>query len=219
MSENSVPYQIAQPNKPRRGYLTAIIVIAIIIVGFLGLVYSANSPLASHTMTTTQQQLITNVQNLYSTQTVTLANVNAVNGTAAVTSIAAIPSYGNGPSMPGYGNGPAYPPFPEYQTCQYNCSYPGPAYNMLCQSSSVNDTVQCSGYIYHDTSGCVELAIPYVNPDYLESVAYQYYTLRNLPSFVSSGWVTVTGQLNQGFTVSPSGGVCPLNYIQVSSIS
>ena len=210
MSENNVPHQIAQPHKPRRGYLTAIVVIAIIIVGILGLVYSTNSPLASHTMTTTQQQFITNVQNLYSTQTVTLTSVSAVSSAAAVTSIAAIPSYGNGP---------AYPPFLEYQTCQYNCFYPGPAYNTLCQSSSVNGTVQCSGYIYHDTSGCVELAIPYVNPDYLESVAYQYYTLRNLPSFVSSGWVTVTGQLNQGFTVSPSGGVCPLNYIQVSSIS
>jgi hypothetical protein len=212
MSENKVPSQITQPHKPRRGYFTAIVVIAIVILGFLGLIYSANSPLATHITTTTQQQLITNVQNIYNTQTVTVTSTSAVTSAAAITNVP--------PTFPGSGSGPVYPPYLEYQTCQYNCLYPAPGYNSLCQSSSVNGTVQCSGYIYHDTGGCVELAIPYVNLEYLESVAYQYYTLRNLPpSFASSGWVTVTGQLYQGFNVSPIGGVCPANYIEVNAIS
>lgn len=219
MSENSLPNssQITQPNKPYRGYWAAIVVIAIIIIGFLGLVYSTNSPLATHNMTTTQQQLITNVQNIYTTQTVTtITSLSVGSTTSTITSIA--PTVSGSGYPPYIGNGPVYPPYLEYQTCQYNCLYPAAGYNNLCQPSGVNGTVQCSGYIYHDTGGCVELAIPYVSPDYLESVAYQYYTLRNL-SFVPSGWVTVTGQLYQGFNTSPSGGVCPANYIEVSAIS
>lgn len=214
MSESSVPSQITQPNKPRRGYVIAVVVMAILIVGFLGLVYS-NSPLATHIMTTTQQQFMTNTQNIYSTHTVTVTSMSVVTSAGAVTSIATT-------IVSGSGTGSAYYPYPylEYQTCQYNCLYPAPGYNSLCQSLGVNSTVQCSGYIYHDASGCVELAIPFVNLDYLESVAYQYYTLRNLPSsFASSGWVTVTGQLYQGFNGSPSGGICPANYIEVSAIS
>ncbi len=207
-----MPRQIPEPNKPGHRYVAAIVVIVIVIVGFLGLVYSANSPLATRGMTTTQQQLITNVQDVYSTQTVTVTSISPVSSAAAITSIAT--------TVSGFGNGPVYPPYLEYQTCEYNCLYPAPGYNSLCQSSSVNGNVECSGYIYHDTGGCVELAIPFVNPDYLETVAYQYYTLRNLPtSFASSGWVTVTGHLYQGFNVSPSGGLCPSNYIDVSAVS
>jgi hypothetical protein len=213
MSESSVPSQITQPNKPRRGYLIVVVVIAILIVGFLGLVYSANSPLATHVMTTTQQQFLTNMQNIYSTQTVTVTSMSVVTSAAAVTSIATT-------IVSGSGTGSAYYPYLEYQTCQYNCLYPAPGYSNLCQSLGVNSKVQCSGYIYRDASGCVELAIPFVSPDYLETVAYQYYTLRNLPSsFASSGWVTVTGQLYQGYNMAPNGASCPGNYIIVNSIS
>ena len=204
----SVPSQITQSNKPRRGSVIAGVVIVIVIVGFLGLVYSANRSLGTHVMTTTQQNFVTNVQNVYSTQTVTVTSLGVVTSIGAITGTGSV------------GTGYAYYPYLEYQTCQYNCLYPAPGYNSLCQPLNGNNTVQCSGYVYHDASGCVELAIPFVNPDYLESVAYQYYTLQDLPlSFASSGWVTVTGQLNQGFNVSPIGGVCPASYIVVSAIS
>ncbi|MGD0423288.1 MAG: hypothetical protein ABSA92_07500 [Candidatus Bathyarchaeia archaeon] len=206
-----MPRHSPQSNKPRHRYVAVIVVIVIVIVGFLGLLYSANSQLATRGMTTTQQQLVTNVRDIYSTQTVTVTSISSASSAAVISSIAT--------TVSGFGNGPVYPPYLEYQTCQYNCFYPAPGYNSLCRSI-VNGDVECSGYVYHDTGGCVELAIPYVNPDYLESVAYQYYTLRNLPiSFATSGWVTVTGQLHQGFNVSPSGGLCPANYIEVSAVS
>ena len=93
----------------------------------------------------------------------------------------------------------------------------------LCQpSSSSNSTVQCSGYIHQDQNGCVELAIPFLAP-WLETQAYQYYTLNNLPAaYPSAGsWVTVTGQLQQDNPTStyPYGPMCPINTIIVSSIS
>ena len=165
------------------------------------------------TRVTTQQQFVTNVQEEYSTQTVTVTTGPVTS--AAVSSITTLPATTSG-STPGFGYYP--PPFLEYQTCQYNCFSPSPGDNNLCQSVGANSTVQCSGYIYHDTSGCLELAIPFVDPYYMDSVGYQYYTLRNLPTFAASGWVTVTGHLYQGFNLSPTGGTCPLNYIDVSTI-
>jgi len=64
----------------------------------------------------------------------------------------------------------------------------------------------------------MELAIPFVDPYWMDSVGDEYYTLLNLPSIAPSGWVTVTGHLSQGFNPSPIGGVCPLNYIEVTAI-
>ena len=114
----------------------------------------------------------------------------------------------------------------QYANCyQYSYCYPGNYngnyYTPPCQSTGNNNTVQCSGYLYQPSNGCVELAIPIDNPYLFESRAYQYYALQNLPSSIPpiSSWVTVTGQLHQGQNMAPNGASCPGNYIIVNSIS
>jgi hypothetical protein len=105
------------------------------------------------------------------------------------------------------------------------CYYPGYYFNgnyyTTCRSIGNGNTVQCSGYLYQPSNGCVQLAIPIDNGYWFESRVYQYYALQNLPfSYApTSGWVTVTGQLYQGYNFSPSGSSCPGNYIVVNSIS
>ena len=101
-----------------------------------------------------------------------------------------------------YGYGPCF-------SCDYN-------YN-LCQSSN-NATTQCSGFLYQDRNGCVEIVVP-VNSQVAGQV-YQYYTLQNLPSNypLLGSWVTVTGQVHQGYNIGPYGSACPGNYITVTSI-
>jgi len=81
--------------------------------------------------------------------------------------------------------------------------------------------VNCSGYLSEPDDGCVQLAIPYNNPDLLESTAYLFYTLRNVPSALppAGSWITVTGQLGNGYTPGSDGAACPGNYINVSSVS
>jgi hypothetical protein len=94
----------------------------------------------------------------------------------------------------------------------------------MCQSTNQNGSVQCSGYLYELSNsgiGCIKLAIPYTNPDVLETTAYVYYTLRNLPPSAppAGSWVTVTGQLYQVSTFATPGETCGGSYIQVTSIS
>ena len=93
-----------------------------------------------------------------------------------------------------------------------------------CQSPGIssllyNSTVQCVGYLDQDSSGCVELVIPVYSP--YGMLSYQYYTLQNLPaSYPPIGtWVAVTGQLQKGNNVSPTGAACPGNYITLTSIT
>jgi hypothetical protein len=113
-----------------------------------------------------------------------------------------------------------------YYACYYQQSnYANAPYynNNVCQpSSSSNSTVQCSGYLHQDQNGCTELAVPFLAP-WLETQAYQYYTLSNLPSShpPTGSWVTVAGQLQQGYFAGsyPYGSACPGNTIDVSSIN
>ena len=114
----------------------------------------------------------------------------------------------------------------QYGTCYQNpyCLYPGyfnGNYYTTCQPTGNGNTVQCSGYLYQPSTGCVELAVPVDNGYYFESPVYQYYTLRNLPSSYASGWrwITVTGQLYQGYSAASTGTSCPGNYINVSTLS
>ena len=123
-----------------------------------------------------------------------------------------------------YGNcyqGP-YCNYPSYYGNYYNYagSYNG-NYFTTCQSTGSSNTVQCSGYLYTPANGCVELAIPIENGYWFESRVYQYYTLQNLPSSYTPGWrwITVTGQLSQGFNTAPTGALCPGNYIIVSTLT
>ena len=110
-----------------------------------------------------------------------------------------------------------------YANCYYNnnCGFNSPSnYNQLqCPSLSMNNTVQCVGYLYQNPNACVILVIPVYSP--IGLVSYQYYTLQKLPSSYPAigAWVSVTGQLNQGSNFSSTGGACPGNYINVASIS
>ncbi len=122
-----------------------------------------------------------------------------------------------------YYNGAPY--FCSSYACYYGQPYSyNPQYSpSLCQpSSSSNSTVECSGYLHQEQNGCVELAIPFLAP-WLETQAYQYYTLSNLPtSYPPIGsWVTVTGLLQRGYYAGsyPYGSVCPGNTITVSLIT
>lgn len=187
-----------------------LVLVAVVSVAFIG--YSGLNP---HVVTVTQQQFLTNTQSLYSTQTVT--SVSMLTSFQTVTS-AATTGYGNGYIGPGYGY------YSNYPNCSYyGCYYTQPAYasiSDLCKTTGQNSTIQCSGYLHQPSNACTELAIPYYNPNILESTAYLYLTLINLPSNIpSSGtWVTVTGDLNQGY--SPGSGVlCTSNYINVASIA
>jgi hypothetical protein len=122
----------------------------------------------------------------------------------------------------------------QYWNCYQNpyCSYPGnfngnyPGnyngnYYTTCQRTGNTYTVQCSGYLYQPPNGCVVLAIPIENGYWFESRVYQYYSLQNLPSSYTPSWrwVTVTGQLYQGYNMASNGASCPGNYIIVNSIS
>ena len=119
------------------------------------------------------------------------------------------------------------PYYCSYYACYYQQSnyYANAPYynNNVCQpSNSSNSTVQCSGYLHQDQNGCIELAVPFL-ASWLETQAYQYYTLSNLPlAYPPTGsWVTVTGQLQQGYFAGsyPYGSACPGNTIAVSSIN
>jgi hypothetical protein len=196
------------------GLLRTLLIVGLILVAVLAVAFIGYSSLNPQVVTMTQQQFLTNTQSLYSTQTVT--SVSTMTSFQTVTS-AATAGFGNVYTEPGYVNNPNYP----------NCSYYGcystpPAYasiSDLCKTT--NSTVQCSGYLSQPSSACTELAIPYFNPEILESTAYLYLTLYNLPSNHPPGgaWVTVTGELNQGYSPGSYGAVCPGNYINVSSIS
>jgi hypothetical protein len=120
-----------------------------------------------------------------------------------------------------YENGYNY----QYGICYQNpyCNYPGyfnGNYFTTCQSAGNSNTVQCSGFLYQPSDGCVEIAIPIDNGYWFESRVYQYYTLQNLPSSFNPSWrwVTVTGQLYQGYNFAPTGASCPGNYIVVSTV-
>lgn len=241
MSQPNQPAQPTQsppPSGSRRGFSRAV-GIGLIIIALLGLGAAGYTMTNPHVTTVTQQQLITNTQSLTNTQTQTVTSLGTQTVTNVVTTTNAMTSagytYGVSTVSSGYYsqsnqncnyNGCYYNP--GYQSCSYNgCYYNGlPGYNNyyytnVCQSVGGNNMVQCSGYLYHDQSGCVVLSIPIDNGYWFETRVYQYYTLQNLPANYQNigGWVTVMGQMNQGYNASPTGAACPGNYIIVSSIS
>ena len=207
MSLSSTPIEASPQN--RKGTLLAIV--GLIVIALFSLGFVAYASLNPQTITLTRQQFLTNTQNQYVTQTVT--SLSTVTNLATVTTAASMYT-----ENAGFGYiGPGY-----YNCGAYGCSPPSlGAYGSLCQSTSGTSTVQCSGYLSEPTDGCIELAIPYTNPYLLESTAYQWYTLRNVPSTLPPGgtWVTVTGQLSQGYTAGTNGAACPANYINVNSMS
>ena len=201
--------------------LRSILVGLLILVAVVSVAYIGYTGLNPNVVTVTQQQLLTNTQSLYSTQTLT--SLSMVTSFQTVTS-ATTAGFGNpyNPyNVPGYGYNPNYP---NYQNCSYNgCYYSPPGFaspSDLCNTVQ-NGTIQCSGYLHEPSSACVELAIPYLYPAIMESTAYVYLTLINLPSNIppSGAWVTVTGTLNGGYSPGPYNVLCTSNYLNVATIS
>ena len=201
-------------------------------MGFAG--YTALSP---HTVTVTQQQLLTNTQSITSVQTQTITYSSTWSSIQTVTNtLPAGSGYGNN-----YGNyygncyyygcyqSPGY--YPGYYPGSYNgyyYYYPGYYYGSgnypPCQSTGTGANVTCSGYLEHAGNGCPLLVVPTTNnpyPSYATTYVYEYYTLHNLPSNTPSdgAWITVNGQLYQGYNTATNGASCPGNYINVSSIT
>ena len=186
----------------------------LLLVALLSLGFVAYATLHPQTTTLTQQQLLTNTQTQYFTQTMTSVNTvtNLATITATAGSYAVTVNPGNGYIGPGYFS---------WNCGYYGCNPPSlGAYGSMCQSTNQSNTVQCSGYLSEPGDGCTQLAIPYWNTDVMESQGYVYYALKNATSLPSPGsWITVTGQLGQGFTPGLNGAACPGNYINVSSVT
>jgi len=206
---------MSQSNQnPGHSHLTVISLGLIVIAVFaLGLTwYTVVNPHLM-TQTVTQQQLVTNTLNLYNTQTVT--------SFGTVTSVTTTITTSTSTTTAGFGYGYGY-----YPNCSYYGCYPSPSYTFngnyytTCQSTGSNQ-MQCSGFEIQNSNGCILLAVPVYNGYTFESQVYQYYTLHNLPSSYPplGSWVTVTGQLYQGYNAAPNGGSCPGNYINITSIS
>ena len=209
MSENQ-PSQINQSTRKHRSYFSFVIV-AVLLIVVLAVLFVNYNPFTSHVTTVTQQELLTNTQNIYSTQTVT--SVGIVTSQTTMTSTTTYPvatnyfqncgystcyppygyngyydRYYNGYNY-GYYYGPStgyyYGQSPYYCSYNYNsCYVNGPlqySYNSACQSTGSNNLSQCSGYIHQDQNGCVELSVPLYSP-YNTAQIYQYYTLYNLPA-------------------------------------
>lgn len=204
-----------QPSQSRRDSLRTLGFIGLVLVAILSVAFAGYTALNPHTTMVTQQQFLTNTQSLYNTQTMTTFSTVTGFSTVTRTTTTGLSSAYN-QNCPYYGC--SYQPPPYY-------TYPGydiyGNFNPPCKSTSSNNTVQCSGYIDQNQNGCIVLVIPIRNPYYLESLIFQYYTLHNLPSsYPSMGtWVTVNGQLYQGYNTGSNGAACPGNYINVTSIS
>jgi len=204
--------------------VNTVLVIGLALIAILSLAFAGYTSLNPHTATVTQQQLVTNTQSIYNTQTQTVTALSTATPvatsettvitatTASMVSVSTATTASVVYVTPGAYNG-----------CGASgCFSPGlGAYGSMCQSTNQNGTVQCSGYLYGLSGGCEKLAIPYINPDVLETTAYVYYTLQNLPpnSPPTGSWVTVTGQLYQVPSFWSSGEACSGSYIQVTSIS
>jgi hypothetical protein len=209
-----------QPTPVSKSIPTSISV-GLVLITLVSLALVGYTVLNPHVTTVTQQQFVTNTQSLYNMQTQTVTSIGTQTvtsvGTQTITSITTTTST----STAGYGYG-------NYQNCgYYGCSSPGSGYYFngnyytTCQSTGNGNTFQCSGYLYQNSNGCIELVVPIFSGYSFESPAYQYYTLQNLPSShpPAGTWVTVNGQLNQGYNMPSNGPACPGNYINVTSIS
>lgn len=199
--------EASAPSESNRSSYRPLAIVGLALVIILSLAFLGYTVLNNHTTLVTQNLMITNTTNLYTTQTQTV--------TTALTAATTVTRT----TFTGFGYG-------YYPGCMsYGCPEQNPAYYSnfnTCRGSGSNSEAQCYGYIEGSSDGCMILAAPFIDP-YNSSpyVVYQYYTLHNLPSpYPSAGtWVTVTGQLYQGYTTSPSGAACPSNNINVTSIT
>lgn len=237
----SEPGQPSQPGRSNRNSVRTAAMIGLALVAILALSFAGYTALNSHATTITQQQMLTNTQSVYNTETQTVTSVSQLVQVVTVTNTQATSAVGIG-QQPGYyeycspygcmnSPGPIYntynpysPPNPWYPG-YYNGAYYGywnGDFYQPCQAGAFgSNNVTCSGYLFQAQNGCTVLVIPIANAFYSESYTFQYYTLHNLPSNAPSNgsWVTVSGQLYNGANTSSTGASCPGNYINVTSVS
>jgi len=229
-----------QPSKKsgssaRTAGMIGLALVAILALGFAG--YTALNP---HVTTITQQEMLTNTQSVYNTQTQTVTSYSQVGQVVTVTNTQATSAAGicqqpgyyaycspygcMNPPASNYNTynpyGPANPWSPGYFNGAYYGYWNGNFYPP-CQAGAVGNNVTCSGYLFQAQNGCTVLVIPIANAYYSESYTFQYFTLHNLPANAPSNgsWVSVSGQLYGGANTSSAGAACPGNYINVTSIS
>jgi hypothetical protein len=200
--------EASEPSKPGPGSRPSLAVIGLALAVILSLAFLGYAVFANYSNSpVTERLLITNTSNTYTTQTQTVTAAQ----TAAVTLTQT--------TFNGFGNG--YFPCMSYGCPEQNSAYYN-NFNTCRASGSNNNQAQCYGYIEGSSDGCTILAAPFIDP-YNSSpfVVYQYYTLHNPPSPLPStgAWVTVTGQLYQGYTTGSNGAACPVNNINVTSIT
>jgi hypothetical protein len=217
MTQVNPPNQAANSRKSRWGTAA---VVGLALIAILSLAFAGYVALNPHTVTVTQQQLLTNTQNNYSLQTQTATTASTATSVITLTNIP--------PSGYGYGN---------YQSCNYYGCYQSPGYYYYpgyysgyygyyspCQYTGSSGSSTCNGYFYQAQNGCTLLVVPTTSnpyPSYATGSVYEYVTLHNLPSNTPAlgSWITVTGQLYQGYNTASNGASCPNNYMVVSSIS
>lgn len=195
---------IAKENKVSKRILwLALIILAIVAVASVGLFASVSM----------NPQTVTAVSTEFQTETSFITSTETSTSYSTVTSLMTTTALAMG--------------YPYSQNCSnnycqspcYYCGYNPDINSIPCLTTAFSNAAQCSGFLFQDPNGCIELVIP-INPVFGGTV-YQYYTLHNLPSTYPpiGSLVAVTGQLHQGYNTGPTGAACPGNYINVTSIS
>jgi len=212
-----------QPNSRSRGSPFAIITV-VVLLGSLGLVLAVSSPASSHVMAASQEQ-----QYMSSTQSQGPWYQGPGSSQNCGSNSCVYPTCGtSGCSFQvcapnGCSTAAGYTQLCGSSNCSLSQCGPNGCYDTTCQSTSQN-TIQCSGYLYEGSNGCLELQVPVANSvNNVMTSATQFYTLHNLPLALNpsnpsiGSWVTVTGSLHQGANTSSNGDACPGNYINVTS--
>ena len=211
-----------QPNSRSHVSLFAIITV-VVLLGSLGLVLAASSPAGSDVMALSQEQYMSSTQSQGPWYQGPGSSQNCGSNSCVY------PTCGsNGCSFQvcapnGCSSAAGYTQLCGSTNCSLSQCGPNGCYDTTCQSTGQN-TIQCSGYLYQGSNGCLELQVPVANSvNNVMTSATQFYTLHNLPSSLNpsnpsiGSWVTVTGSLHQGANTSSNGDACPGNYINVTS--
>jgi hypothetical protein len=90
-----------------------------------------------------------------------------------------------------------------------------------CTSVHNSASAQCYGQLYQESTGCVVLIVPVMDPNNNAGTVNQYYTLLNLPANhpAIGSWVMVTGQVSQAPAGASNGQSCPSSSLNVTQIS
>jgi hypothetical protein len=90
-----------------------------------------------------------------------------------------------------------------------------------CTSVHSGASAQCYGQLYQESTGCVVLIVPVMDPNNNAGTVNQYYTLLNMPANHPGigSWVTVTGQVLRAPAGASDGQSCPSSSINVTQIS